>query len=182
MASRSSATAASSWARSSASCSLVRSSFFWAALAHSHASALAALSRGKVCRQFVGSGCTSGSAVPTYGRRCPASDLEWIRCLPAPPDLRRQASLNEPHEPWSREPRDSEGRRECAECSKMIPYGVRDGIRTVGLDTPRHCVARWTLSCRVVGVGQGGRLSGSTSKVDERRPSGPREELTPRLL
>ena len=150
--------------------------------AHSHASALAALSRGKVCRQFVGSGCTAGSAVPPYGRRCPASDLEWFRCLPAPPDLRRRSSLNEPHEPWSREPRDSEGRRECAECSKMVPYGVRDGLRTVGLDTRRHCVARWTLSCRVVGVGQGGRLSGSTSKVDERRPSDPREELTPRLL
>ena len=131
------------------------------------------LSHGKVCRQFVGSGCTAGSAVPPYGRRCPASDLEWFRCLPAPPDLRRQTSLNEPHEPWSREPRDSEGRRECVECSKMVTYGVRDGSRTVGLDTHRRCVARWTLSCRVVGVGQGGRLSGSTSKVDERRPSGP---------
>ena len=117
--------------------------------AHSHASALAALSRGKVCRQFVGSGCTAGSAVPPYGRRCPASDLEWFRCLPAPPDRRRRSSLNDRRPPWSREPRDSEGRRGCAECPKMVPYGVRDGPSTVGdhraMFTER---SQWRRRCR----------------------------------
>ena len=57
--------------------------------------ALGALSTGEVGRQFVGSGCTSGNAVPPYGRRCLASDLEWFRCLPAPPDLSRGTSLLE---------------------------------------------------------------------------------------